>query len=64
MPEYSLRKARETLEAHQESISRAIAAGVRVAMGTDAAVVPHGTNLRELGHQVEVDRGSAGRLNE
>jgi len=52
MPEYSLRKARETLEAHQESISRAIAAGVRVAMGTDAAVVPHGTNLRELGLMV------------
>lgn len=53
MPEYSLRKARETLEAHQESISRAIAAGVRVAMGTDAAVVPHGTNLRELGLMVQ-----------
>jgi imidazolonepropionase-like amidohydrolase len=52
MPEYGLRKARETLEAHQESISRAIAAGVRVAMGTDAAVVPHGTNLRELGLMV------------
>jgi imidazolonepropionase-like amidohydrolase len=52
MPEYGLRKARETLEAHQESISRAIAAGVKVAMGTDAAVVPHGTNLRELGLMV------------
>ncbi len=53
MPEYALRKARETLEAHQESISRAIAAGVRVALGTDAAVVPHGTNLRELGLLVQ-----------
>ena len=53
MPEYGLRKARETLEAHQESISRAIAAGVKVAMGTDAAVVPHGTNLRELGLMVQ-----------
>ncbi len=52
MPEYGLRKARETLEAHQESISRAIAAGVRTAMGTDAAVVPHGSNLRELGLMV------------
>jgi len=53
MPEYALRKAKETLEAHQDSISRAIAAGVRVAMGTDAAVVPHGTNLRELGLMVQ-----------
>ena len=52
MPEYGLRKARETLEAHQESISRAIAAGARTAMGTDAAVVPHGSNLRELGLMV------------
>lgn len=52
VPEYGLRKARETLEAHQESISRAIAAGVRVAMGTDAGVVPHGTNTRELGLMV------------
>ena len=52
MPEYGLRKARETLEAHQESISRAIAAGVRTAMGTDAAIVPHGSNLRELGLMV------------
>jgi imidazolonepropionase-like amidohydrolase len=53
MPEYGLRKARETLEAHQESISRAIAAGVTVAMGTDAGVVAHGTNLRELGLMVQ-----------
>ncbi len=48
-PEYALRKAREVLEAHQASIARAYRAGVKIAMGTDAAVMPHGTNLRELG---------------
>ena len=46
--EASIRKAREVVDIHAESISRAIAAGVRVAMGTDAGVGPHGENLREL----------------
>jgi imidazolonepropionase-like amidohydrolase len=45
----SIRKARETAAIHADSISRAIAAGVKVAMGTDAGVGPHGDNLRELG---------------
>jgi len=47
--DWALRKAKESLEAHRESIRRAHRAGVRIAMGTDAAVMPHGTNLRELG---------------
>ena len=49
MPEYGLRKARESIEVHSESIAIAYQAGVKIAMGTDAAVMPHGTNLRELG---------------
>ena len=49
VPEYAVRKAREVIEAHRESIAQAHAAGVRIAMGTDCAVTPHGTNLRELG---------------
>jgi imidazolonepropionase-like amidohydrolase len=44
----SLRKAREGVEAHADSFRRAVDAGVRVAMGTDAGVGPHGDNLREL----------------
>jgi imidazolonepropionase-like amidohydrolase len=54
MPEYGVRKARETIEAHSESISRAHKAGVKIAMGTDAGVMPHGTNLRELGLMVNI----------
>ncbi len=47
--DWALRKARETLDIHKESIRKAYRAGVRIAMGTDAGVMPHGTNLRELG---------------
>ena len=49
MPEYGLRKAREAIDTHRESIARAYRAGVKIAMGTDAGVMPHGANLRELG---------------
>jgi len=48
IPENVLVKATEVVDAHQDSFRRAAAAGVKVAMGTDAGVVPHGTNLDEL----------------
>jgi imidazolonepropionase-like amidohydrolase len=41
-------KARSVVEIHREAVRRAIEAGVRIAMGTDSGVVPHGLNLREL----------------
>jgi imidazolonepropionase-like amidohydrolase len=49
VPEWGVRKARETIEIHSDSIGQAYDAGVKIAMGTDSAVSPHGTNLRELG---------------
>lgn len=48
IPLYALEKAKEAVDTHRESISRAYKAGVKIAMGTDAGVMPHGTNLREL----------------
>ncbi len=54
MPEYGMRKSREVIEQHRESIAMAHKAGVRISMGTDAGVMPHGTNLRELGLMVDV----------
>jgi imidazolonepropionase-like amidohydrolase len=54
MPEYGLRKAKETIDVHRESIAKAYRAGVTIAMGTDAAVSPHGTNLRELGLMCDI----------
>lgn len=41
-------KARMVVDEHADSFRRAVAAGVKVAMGTDAGVGPHGHNLREL----------------
>jgi imidazolonepropionase-like amidohydrolase len=46
-------KERIVAEATGRSIRAAIAAGVRIAMGTDAPVHPHGRNLRELELLVE-----------
>jgi imidazolonepropionase-like amidohydrolase len=54
MPPHALEKAREALDAHRDSVRRAHAAGVRIAMGTDAGVMPHGSNLRELGLMVDI----------
>lgn len=41
-------KAESVLPQARENLRRAIASGVKVAFGTDAAVYPHGTNAREL----------------
>lgn len=54
MPEYGVRKSREVIEIHGESIGRAHKAGVKIAMGTDAGVMKHGTNCRELGLMCQV----------
>jgi imidazolonepropionase-like amidohydrolase len=48
IPEASVRKAREVIEVHRDSFRRAVEAGVKVAMGTDSGVTPHGDNLEEL----------------
>lgn len=54
MPEYGIRKAKESIDAHKASIAKAYRAGVKIAMGTDAGVMAHGTNLRELGLMNEI----------
>jgi imidazolonepropionase-like amidohydrolase len=48
LPEGVVAKAREVIAAHADAFSRAVAAGVKIAMGTDSGVGPHGTNLDEL----------------
>ena len=55
MPEYAIQKSLLVMDAHRESFRRAVEAGVRVAMGTDSGVTPHGQNLREL--ELMVDGG-------
>ena len=43
-----LRKAQMVVEVHAEAVRRAVEAGVKIAMGTDSGVGPHGNNLDEL----------------
>src|SRR3954470_10692251 len=49
LPEAVVEKARSVQAVHDASVTRAIEAGVKVAMGTDSGVGPHGDNLAELG---------------
>ena len=53
VPPYALRKAREVMADHQASFRLAVERGVRIAMGTDTGVGPHGTNAEELERMVE-----------
>ncbi|RKS10460.1 imidazolonepropionase-like amidohydrolase [Nocardiopsis sp. Huas11] len=46
--DYAVAKKLRLQEHLGENISAAIAAGVRVALGTDSGICPHGRNLREL----------------
>lgn len=48
LPAAALDQLEEMTHEHRESFRRAVDAGVRIAMGTDSGVVPHGQNLREL----------------
>ncbi|HEV7728156.1 MAG TPA: amidohydrolase family protein [Modestobacter sp.] len=48
LPVAVIEKARDVQAVHDASEAKAIAAGVKVAMGTDSGVGPHGDNLSEL----------------
>lgn len=53
MPQSAVEKSKEVIEQHRASFTKAYQAGVKIAMGTDAGVMKHGTNLRELGLMVD-----------
>ncbi|KAA2261641.1 amidohydrolase family protein [Solihabitans fulvus] len=53
LPTSMVDKAKSMITQHTESVRAAIAAGVRIAMGTDSGVGPHGDNLDELALLVE-----------
>ena len=52
VPQYAIDKTKMVIDTHRASIAQAVAAGVKVAMGTDSGVTPHGQNLRELPQMV------------
>jgi imidazolonepropionase-like amidohydrolase len=62
VPPEAVEKTKMVMEAHFASISKAIGAGVKVAMGTDSGVTPHGNNLRELPLMVECGMSPAEAL--
>ena len=53
IPPYALRKAKEVVEVHRQAFRMAHESGVKIAMGTDTGVGPHGTNAEEIAIMVE-----------
>ena len=53
LPPAVVDKANRVVEIHRSAFRRAVEAGVRIAMGTDSGVTPHGRNLRELALMVD-----------
>jgi imidazolonepropionase-like amidohydrolase len=51
--EEALRKTHDVIDVHRDSFRRAVDSGVKIAMGTDSGVGPHGNNLEELALMVE-----------
>jgi imidazolonepropionase-like amidohydrolase len=51
-PAETLEKNRQTTDAQREAFEKAVAAGVRLAYGTDSGVYPHGRNARQLPYLV------------
>ena len=49
-----IQKANTVLPIAQQNLSHAFKSGVKVALGTDAAVYPHGLNAREFGKMVDM----------
>ena len=54
MQPYHYEKKLRWADRTRENIGHAIQRGVKIALGTDAAVAPHGQNLRELEHLVDL----------
>lgn len=48
LPEFTIKKMQTISAVAQENVKKAMAAGVKIGMGTDAAVYPHGLNAHEL----------------
>jgi imidazolonepropionase-like amidohydrolase len=62
LPPAVVDKARAVVEIHRSAFRRAVEAGVRIAMGTDSGVTPHGRNLRELALMADGGMGPAAVL--
>ncbi|MFY9639094.1 MAG: amidohydrolase family protein [Methanobacterium sp.] len=54
IPDWSRDDAIRIEKAHGDNIKNAYKAGVKIVMGTDSGVVPHGRNLEELGYMYDM----------
>ncbi|NOX84084.1 MAG: amidohydrolase family protein [Alphaproteobacteria bacterium] len=57
--EESLEKERQVGGVQRESFTKAVKAGVKVVLGTDAAIFPHGDNAKQLSRMVRFGMTSA-----
>jgi imidazolonepropionase-like amidohydrolase len=54
IPDWSREDSIRMEGAHEKNMKKAFKAGVKIVMGTDSGVVPHGRNLEELGYLVDI----------
>jgi imidazolonepropionase-like amidohydrolase len=54
VPEYGIAKGRTVMPIARKNLQHAFASGVKVALGTDAAVYPHGLNAHEFATYVNL----------
>jgi imidazolonepropionase-like amidohydrolase len=52
-PEKIINKAKSIKIKKEESFARAVKAGVKIAYGTDAAVIPHGWNAKDFSYMIK-----------
>ena len=57
-----LEKNDQTTLAQREGFTRCLAAGVRVAFGTDSGIYPHGLNARQFAYQVRCGQSPLGAI--
>jgi imidazolonepropionase-like amidohydrolase len=57
-----LAKNDQTTSAQREGFTKCLAAGVRIAFGTDSGVYPHGLNARQFAYQVRCGQSTLGAI--
>ena len=62
VPASQKERERQVREVQDAGFRRALAAGIPIGMGSDAAVIPHGENARELGARVRLGESPAAAL--
>lgn len=54
LPDFSQEDARKVAMNSHQNMKKAYQAGVKIVMGTDSGIAPHGQNLRELGYLCDI----------